>query len=159
MEVRLSALRIASYAPTIIRMTSIRTTLAAHVRWTVAAAALALVAASVASAAVLPSADPTSARSHVAVVVAAGDPGAVRAARSAVAAAPEGELRVARSVTEQRSALIGLAEGGATRIVAVGLETPGTVATLGRRRPATRIVRLEVGATSLPAAISRALTP
>ena len=135
-------------------MTSIRTTLPQHLRWIVAAVALALVAASVASAAVLPSAHAPRARAHVAVVVDAGDPAAVRAGRSAVAAAPGAELRVARSVTEQRSALIGLAEGGATRIVAVDLEAPDTVATLARRRPATSIVAVGAGADDLAAAVA-----
>ena len=127
-------------------MTSIRTTLQSHLGWAVAAVALMLLAASVASAAVLPSASPAGERAHVAVVVAAGDAAAVGAARRAVARTAGGELRIARSVTEQRSALIALAERGATTIVAVGLDTPGTEATIRRRRPATRIVTVDPAA-------------
>jgi hypothetical protein len=67
------------------------------------------------------------------------------------------ELRVPRSPTEQRSALIGVAAEGADVIVGVGLDTPGTVATLADRNPGTRLVSLPARTNDLDGAIAAAV--
>ena len=134
-------------------------------RWIVAAAVVALGLSSVAYAAG-GSEDARGARvAAVAVVVDAGGPGggapAERAGRAVARAerdlGTDVELRVPRSPTEQRSALIGLAAAGADVIVGVGLDTPGTVATLADRDPGTRIVGLQARTTDLDGAIAAAV--
>ena len=133
-------------------------------RWIVAAAVVALGLSSVAYAA--GGSDTRGARvAAVAVVVDAGGPGGgapAERARRAVARAERDlgtdvELRVPRSPTEQRSALIGLAAAGADVIVGVGLDTPGTVAKLADRDPGTRIVGLQARTTDLDGAIAAAV--
>jgi hypothetical protein len=135
-------------------------------RWIAAAAVAALGVSSVAYAAG-GSGDERRGRGAVAAVVAdTGGPGggalgerARRAtARAVRVVAVDVELRVPRSPTEQRSALIGLAAGGADVIVGVGLDTPGTVATLADREPGTRIVNVPARTTDLDGAIAAAVT-
>ena len=134
-------------------------------RWAIAVGAVALAVSSVAYAASGPAGGAgVDTPPRVAVVVDAGGQGgaaAVRAARRGLTGIVaehrvSGTLRVPRSPTEQRSALIGLAEARADVVVAVGLETPGTIATLARRRPATRIVAAAPAAAQIEAAMRQA---
>jgi hypothetical protein len=144
-------------------MTLIRMT---RTRWIVAAAAVAFGISSVAYAAGGSDDERPGPGAVAAVVADTGGPGGGAVAGRAQGAVADAEralgahveLRVPRSPTEQRSALIGLAAGGADVIVGVGLDTPGTLARLADRKPGTRIVNVPAGATDLDGAIAAAVT-